>query len=125
MALSVIEGIFPPLVLVTIPAYMVVAYFFGGSISESIIKMFSNKAKLIEALENLKESQINEIKLMKERFLRDLKEKKDTLENNTSSLINIKTLELSNKSDETKKFYVQLKEDYMHLLDGIKKEFNL
>lgn len=88
-------------------------------------KCFQKKAKLIEALNNIKNSQINENKLMKERFMRDLQEKLDNLKCNTMSLINIKALELSNKSNETKEFYIQLKNDYERLLNNIKKEFDL
>ena len=46
---------------------------------------------------------------MKKRFIRDLNEKRENLSSNTRSLINIKTLELSNKSNETKEFYFKLK----------------
>ena len=125
IALTVIEGIFPPLMLITIPAAMVTGLFFGKSLSKTLKKMISNHAKLVDALEDLRDSQKNEITLMKERFLRDLKEKRDNIKSNTSSLINIKVLELSDKSDETKQFYIQLKKDYEHLLNNIKKEFNL
>ena len=125
VALAVIDGIFPPLALLTVPATLAVGWIFGQSFADSIIKMFSKKAKLIEALNNIKESQINENKLMKKRFLRDLQEKLENLRYNTMSLINIKTLELSNKSNETKVFYIQLKNDYENLLNNIKNEFNL
>ena len=125
IGLAVAEGIFPPLILLTVPAYFVVGSFFGVSFADSIRKMVSKKAKLVEALTNIKESQINENKLMKERFMRDLQDKKENLRSNTMSLINIKTLELSNKSDDTKEFYIQLKNDYENLLNSIKKEVDL
>ena len=125
ITLTVIEGIFPPLVLLTIPAGIALGYFFGGKIFEHIHKIFNKKAKLIDALNNMKNSQIDEIKLMQKRFMRDLNDKIETIKNNIMSLINVKVLELSNKSNETKQFYTQLKNDYENLLKSIKNEFNI
>ena len=125
LGLGTLSGFFPPLFVITIPVSFIVGYFLGGNIVESIKKVFSKRERLIGALNDINQSQIDEFKLMKERFIRDLEEKKEILENNMMSLINIKTLELSSKSKETKEFYTQLKEDYERLLDNIKSQFNI
>ena len=125
VALAAFEIFFPPLTLITFPAAIVISYFFGGSICKHLYKIFNKKAKLIEALNNMKNSQIDEIKLIKKRFIRDFGDKIEPIKNNIMSLINVKTLELSNKSNETKQFYRQLKNDYENLLKSIKKQFDI
>jgi len=50
----------------------------------------------------MEQAQVRDFELFKTRFLRDMNEKNSNLENNALSLINIKTLELSTKSEKTK-----------------------
>ena len=125
LGLGAVSAFFPPLFLVTIPASLVISWFLGGNIIESFKKVVSKKARFIDALKNIQKSQIEEYKLIKKRFIRDLEEKKQNIEENTKSLINIKTLELSSKSKETKEFYSQLKNDYESLLKNMKNQFNI
>ena len=92
---------------------------------DSLIKKLFKKSRLNNLLKELKDSKINEFKLIKERFMKEFKEYKESLESNAMSLINIKTLELSSKSAETKKFYSEMKIDYENLLESIKTQFKI
>ena len=68
---------------------------------------------------------MKEIKLYKERFLRDMENKKMELENYALTLINIKILELTANKEEIKEFYIQLESDYKALLNTIKIKFKI
>ena len=125
LGLGAIVAAFPPLWIVSIPVSFAIGWFLGGNIIDSFEKIISKKARLIDALKNIKKSQIEEYELIKTRFIRDLEEKKQNIKENTESLINIKTLELSSKSKETKEFYSQLKKDYESLLKNMKNQFNI
>ena len=125
VGLGAVTGFFPPLAVLTIPAGLIIGWFLGESIGESLAKIFSKKARLIDALNKMEQAQVRDFELFKTRFLRDMNEKNSNLENNALSLINIKTLELSTKSEKTKEFYNQLKSDYENLLKSIKSLFNI
>ena len=125
IGIGVANIMFPPLVFLTLPVSCIIGWFFGKSIGKTLKSIFSKRVRLIEAFENMQKSQIDEITLFKERFLRDLEEKKEILDKNAKSLINIKTLELSSKSKDTEAFYMQLKNDYEQLLNNIKYQFNI
>ena len=123
--LTAVSSLFPPLFLATLSASVIVRWYFGKSIGKTLREIFSKRDRLIESLENLKKSQVDEFNLMKERFVRDFEQKKEILENDSTSIINIRLLELSNKSKDTKQFYAQIKKDYENLYNIIKIKFNL
>ena len=85
----------------------------------------SKRDRLIEKLNEIKNNQLKEIKLYKERFLRDMENKKMELENYALTLINIKILELTANKEEIKEFYIQLESDYKALLNTIKIKFKI
>ena len=73
----------------------------------------------------MKKIQLEEIQLYKERFLRDMENKKRNLENYAMSLINIKILESRTNKEQIKEFYIQLESDYKELLNNIKIKFKI
>ena len=97
-------------------------FVFAKTIYELIV---SKRERLIEKLNEIKNNQLKEIGLYKERFLRDLENKKNELENYALTLINIKILELKANKEEIKEFYIQLEKDYKALLNTIKSKFKI
>ena len=120
-----IGAAFPPSLILTIPALLITSIFTGKSMKKTFQLAFSKAYRLQEALSQVKSNQIEEFTSIKERFVRDLEDKKRAFENNFVSLINIKTLEVSSKTKETKEFYIQLKKDYENLYNNIKIQFNI
>ena len=120
-----VGGIFPPSLIVTIPALLIASFFTGKSLTKAVKLTFSKSYRLSEALSTVESNQIEEFTSIKERFIRDLEDKKRGFESNIVSLINIKTLEISSKTQETKNFYIQLKKDYENLYNYFKAQFNI
>ena len=90
------------------------------------MSIFSKRIRSIEIFENMQKSQTKETTPLKERFSKDLEEKKRfSIKMPTKSLINIGTFELSSKSKDTEAFCVKLKNDYEQLLKNIKYQFNI
>jgi hypothetical protein len=123
--LTAITVVFPLSVFITAPISIITGFFFGKSISKTLISIFSAKQRLLNALEEMKEEQLKSFDSGIQRFLRDINEKKENFKKNSDSLINIKRLELSSKSNDTKNFYKQLKKDYEELYNILKNKYNL
>ena len=100
-------------------------FLFLGLAFKILEYILSKKIKLIVQLEEMKKIQLEEIQLYKERFLRDMENKKRNLENYAMSLINIKILESKTNKEKIKEFYIQLESDYKELLNNIKIKFNI
>ena len=121
LLLTAISCAFPPALIVSIP----LAFFQGKNIFSALKETFSKVEKLKKALENLENNQVDEFYIAKIRFLRDINERIAQFKHDSNSLLGTKSMELTEKNDKTKEFYLDLKKDYIKLLKNMKEIFEI